>query len=99
MITVEKIFVVITFFLALLIFFIGKEMVYKRAGEENMIRTVHGLPCKRPLAHVLDFLLGRTFTQLVLDYADRNAFMSIMEAAKIVAKELKEKERAKSVQK
>ena len=99
MITVEKVFVVITFFLALLIFFIGKEMVYKRAGEENMIRTVHGLPCKRPLAHVLDFLLGRTFTQLALDYADRNAFVSVKEGYEKIGEELREKERAKSVQK
>lgn len=62
MITVKRVFIIVTLFLALLIFFIAKEMVYKRAGEENMIRTVHGLPCKRPLVHVLDFLLGRTFT-------------------------------------
>ena len=84
---------------ACFMFYLSVRKIRMQAVIENAFRATQGLKEKTVLQHTVDMALGRTFTQLTYDYADRNAFMSIAEAMKIVAKELKEKESAKSVQK
>ena len=80
-------------------FILAVRKIKMQAIMENAFRSSYGLKEKTLSQHVFDMALGKSFTLLTHDYADRNAFMSISEAAKIVAKELKEKESAKSVQK
>lgn len=91
--------VLILILFACVMFYLSFRKIKMQAIIENAFRANYGLEAKTLSQHIADMALGRTFTQLTYNHADRNAFMSIMEAAKIVAKELKEKERAKSVQK
>ena len=90
MIIDEGIAYAIFLFICLLLFFVIKEQVLKRAGEENMFRTLNGLKCKKPSEHFLDFLLNRSFTQKVNDFEDRNPFCH--EAREIVADKLRKEE-------
>lgn len=63
---------------------------------ENSFRMIYGLEKKTVFQQVIDALLDKSLTILVGKYASENG-VSFSEAVHVIVKELKEKERAKSV--